>query len=432
MSSTNTEDEQKKKERKEKLKAEAEKLGISYKELKEQKKDAKAQKKRSREADSLDTSGHISDLKRMRSWSKDGNDKTSSSRDAEAPESKRRRTRSMDVKDEDKALLDAKTDLTPAEWRKENSITIKGHGKYRGKNAEDFPEPFLKFTDAPFSQPILRSFEEAGFKAPTCIQSQAWPISLRGDDMICVAKTGSGKTCGFLLPTMHRHLSNGPVRGFRKPCLLVLAPTRELAVQIMEETRKFGRTVGFTSVCCYGGSPKYAQIQQLQRGVDCVIATPGRMNDLIEMRKADLSGVKYLVLDEADRMLDMGFEPQIRSIVQNCPDTRQTLLFSATWPKEIQQLAFDFLTDPIQVNVGEVNALNANKDIKQYIHMISDNEKHEKLQTILKELLDQGEAAKEEEKPASGPGRRGPPPPRDLGGKKTCKDHCFHREKNIL
>merc|ERR1712238_515565 len=128
-------------------------------------------------------------------------------------------------------------------------------------------------------------------------------------------------------------------------------------------------------------------------------------------------------------MLDMGFEPQIRSIVQNCPDTRQTLLFSATWPKEIQQLAFDFLTDPIQVNVGEVNALNANKDIKQYIHMISDNEKHEKLQTILKELLDQGEAAKEEEKPASGPGRRGPPPPRDLGGKKHAKIIDFTAKK---
>eukprot|EP01083_Nonionella_stella_P009933 28422_1 len=432
MSSTNTEDEQKKKERKEKLKAEAEKLGISYKELKEQKKEAKAKKKRSREADSLDTSGHKSDLKRMRSWSKDGNDKTTSSKDskdAEAPDAKRRRTRSMDAKDEEKALLDAKTDLTPAEWRKENSITIKGHGKYRGQEADEFPEPFLKFTDAPFSQAILRSFEEAGFKAPTCIQSQAWPISLRGDDMICVAKTGSGKTCGFLLPTMHQHLKNGPNRGFRKPCLLVLAPTRELAVQIMEETRKFGRTVGFTSVCCYGGSSKYPQIAQLERGVDCIIATPGRMNDLIEMRKADLSGVKFLVLDEADRMLDMGFEPQIRSIVAKCPDKRQTLLFSATWPKEIQQLAFDFLTDPVQVNVGEVNSLNANKDIKQYIHMISDSEKHEKLQTILKELLDQGESQKEEAKPPSGPGRRGPPPPRDLGGKKHAKIIVFTAKK---
>lgn len=171
MSSTEAAaEQQKKKERKEKLKAEADKLGISYKELKEQKKEAKSKKKRSREAESLDTSEHKSELKRMRSWSKDGNDKTSSSGDA--PDSKRRRTRSMDAKEEEKALVDAKTDLTPAEWRKENSITIRGHGKYRGKEADDFPKPFLKFTDAPFSQAILRSFDEAGFKAPTCIQSQ--------------------------------------------------------------------------------------------------------------------------------------------------------------------------------------------------------------------------------------------------------------------
>ncbi len=122
--------------------------------------------------------------------------------------------------------------------------------------------------------------------------------------MICIAKTGSGKTCGFLLPSIHQHLTEnkGKVnRGYRKPVLLVLAPTRELAVQIMDETRKFGRTLGVTAVCCYGGSSKFPQIAQLERGVDCVIATPGRINDLLEMRKADLSGIKYLVLDEADR-----------------------------------------------------------------------------------------------------------------------------------
>jgi ATP-dependent RNA helicase DDX5/DBP2 len=120
--------------------------------------------------------------------------------------------------------------------------------------------------------------------------------------MICIAKTGSGKTCGFLLPSLHQHLKSGKAaRGYRKPILLVLAPTRELAVQIMEETKKFGRPMGVNSVCCYGGAPKYPQIAQLERGVDCIIATPGRINDLLEMRKADLSGIKFLVLDEADR-----------------------------------------------------------------------------------------------------------------------------------
>jgi ATP-dependent RNA helicase DDX5/DBP2 len=171
--------------------------------------------------------------------------------------------------------------------------------------------------------------------------------------------------------------------------LLVLAPTRELSVQTLEEAQKFGRVVGIRSVCCYGGSPKYAQIQALARGVECIIATPGRLNDLIEMRKADLSQVKYLVLDEADRMLDMGFEPQIRSIIAKIPVVgRQTMLFSATWPKEIQSLAHDFLKDPIQINVGEVNVLVANKDITQNIVMCGEDEKFDKLVAILKELTD--------------------------------------------
>lgn len=120
--------------------------------------------------------------------------------------------------------------------------------------------------------------------------------------MISIAKTGSGKTCGFLLPSFHQYIQNkGPIHGKRGPMMLVLAPTRELACQILEETQKFGRPNGIRSVCCYGGSPKYPQIQALERGVECVIATPGRINDLIEMKKADLSQVRFVVLDEADR-----------------------------------------------------------------------------------------------------------------------------------
>merc|ERR1719446_998081 len=161
-------------------------------------------------------------------------------------------------------------------------------------------------------------------------------------------------------------------RGYRKPVLLVLAPTRELACQIMDETRKFSRSLGIVSVCCYGGSSKFPQIAQLERGVDCVIATPGRINDLLEMKKANLGNIKFLVLDEAERMLDMGFEPQIRSVIKHVPDARQTLLFSATWPREIQQLAHD--------------SLKANKDIKQHIVMCNETEKFEKLEGILKEL----------------------------------------------
>ena len=252
--------------------------------------------------------------------------------------------------------------------------------------------------------------------------------------MISIAKTGSGKTCGFLLPSFHNYLQNkgAPCNGrnfSQGPMMLVLAPTRELAIQILEETQKFGRPIGIRSVCCYGGSPKYPQIQALQRGVECVIATPGRINDLIEMKKANLSGVQYVVLDEADRMLDMGFEPQIRSIMGKVPDStkRQTLLFSATWPKEIQKLAFDFLNDPVQINVGDVNVLNANKDITQNIIMLSEDEKIDKLKEILSELVNTGDQGKEKSTPqAAG---RFTPKPVDIGGKKHAKIIVFVSKK---
>jgi len=223
---------------------------------------------------------------------------------------------------------------------------------------------------------------------------KAWSIAITGQDVISVAKTGSGKTCGFLLPSIHQYTESK--KGSRQspssphvPFMLILAPTRELAVQISEESNKFARHVRLRSVCLYGGAPKYPQISTLSRGVDIIIATPGRLNDLIEMRKVNLQSIKYLVLDEADRMLDMGFEPQIRSIIGNLSLERQTLLFSATWPKEIQRLAHDFLkNNAVQINVGDVDSLVANKDITQTIHMISEFEKADKIQEVLKDLVD--------------------------------------------
>lgn len=169
--------------------------------------------------------------------------------------------------------------------------------------------------------------------------------------------------------------------------------------------------------------------------MECVIATPGRINDLIEMKKADLSSVRFVVLDEADRMLDMGFEPQIRSIMSHVPDStkRQTLLFSATWPKEIQKLAFDFLTDPIQINVGEVNVLVANKDITQNIIMCSEDDKIDKLKEILTNLVNSAEESPKEEKPkkASTPGGRPAQKPVDIGGKKHAKVIVFVAKKYV-
>lgn len=279
-----------KKAKKAAMKLEAEKLGITYEELKAQKK--KEGKKR--EASSLENDDHTRDMKRMRTWSKD----------LTGEENAKRRTRSMDAAEEKKI----EASVSPEHWRTENSITIQGHGANRGTNV---PDPFMQFDQAPFSNAIQQAIKAIGFATPTHIQSQAWPIAIEGKDMICIAKTGSGKTCGFLLPSFHQHLearagvtnnrSAAPMS--KDPMMLILAPTRELAVQIMEEAQRFGRPLGIRSVCCYGGSPKYAQIAALARGVECVIATPGRLNDLLEMRKARLGNIKFVVLDEADRML---------------------------------------------------------------------------------------------------------------------------------
>lgn len=390
------EDEKKEKAaRKAKLKEEAAKLGMSYEALKAQK---KAKKKRKREADTLtvDAAERQQEKQRMRSWSGEFDDADKKDARGEvdgAPAAKRVRTRSMDKAEENAAVVQLEKSQSAEEWRKSHMITVRGHGKSANGDVAD---PFIEFGDAPFNSVIQKTFKTAGFARPSLIQAQAWPMAIQGKDLISIAKTGSGKTCGFLLPLFHLYEQNKALAPGKGPMMLVLAPTRELACQILEETQKFGRPIGIRSVCCYGGSPKYPQIAALQRGVECVIATPGRINDLIQMRKADLSGVRFVVLDEADRMLDMGFEPQIRQIMDNVPDStkRQTLLFSATWPKEIQRLAFDFLADPFQINVGEINVLNANKDITQNIIVCDDGDKYDKLKEILTNLLN---AAKENE-----------------------------------
>ncbi|KAL7568853.1 hypothetical protein ACA910_015505 [Epithemia clementina (nom. ined.)] len=354
---------------------------------------------------------HERETKRLRTFSQDEED---NHRDPQQP-LQRRRTRSMDKQEEednnhdkdkrkpltshskdqqgndndDDDAVDVKS-LSPDEWRRHYHITIQGPGATKTGNG--VPAPYMTFGQAPFASRIQQAFTKAGFDAPTPIQAQAWPIALTGQDMICIAKTGSGKTCGFLLPAFHQHLEEHPRprQGYAPPVMLVLAPTRELSVQIMEEAQKFGRMLGIRTVCCYGGSSKHAQMSALQRGVEIVIATPGRLNDLLAMKNVvNLEKVRYLVLDEADRMLDMGFEPQIRSVIQHIPKQRQTWLFSATWPREIQTLAQEFLTNPIQINVGEVNVLVANKDIQQVVTVCRDDEKFDKLIDFLNKLMDE-------------------------------------------
>ncbi|RDX85872.1 DEAD-box ATP-dependent RNA helicase 40, partial [Mucuna pruriens] len=205
----------------------------------------------------------------------------------------------------------------------------------------------------------------AGFSNPTPIQAQTWPVALQGRDIVAIAKTGSGKTLGYLIPAfiLLRQRRNNSLNG---PTVLVLAPTRELATQIQDEVIKFGRSSRVSCTCLYGGAPKALQLKELDRGAEIVVATPGRLNDILEMKKIDFGQVSLLVLDEADRMLDMGFEPQIRKIVNEIPPHRQTLMYTATWPKEVRKIAGDLLVNPVQVNIGSVDELVANKAITQW------------------------------------------------------------------
>ena len=232
----------------------------------------------------------------------------------------RRRTRSMSECEENYPAGQSAED-----FRKEHQIQVIGTTE-TGTGQYLTPAPMTAFAMTPFTQLIRKALDSAGFPNPTPTQAQVWPVALQGRDVIAVAKTGSGKTCGFLLPAFHRMLTYLKDRKRGPPGILVLAPTRELACQIEEECIKFGRTSNIRSVCAYGGAPKSLQIRKIQNGIEVLIATPGRLNDLLEMKVVDLGHVVFLVLDEADRMLDMGFEPQIRTVIAKLPVDRQTML----------------------------------------------------------------------------------------------------------
>ncbi|KAG5624408.1 hypothetical protein H5410_009626, partial [Solanum commersonii] len=268
----------------------------------------------------------------------------------------------------------AASDISPDAYRRQHEISVTGG---------DVPPPFTSFEATGFPSEILREIHQAGFPAPSPIQAQSWPIALQGRDIVAVAKTGSGKTLGFLLPGFFllKQRRSNPQSG---PTILVLSPTRELATQIQDEAVKFGRSSKISCTCLYGGAPKGPQLRDLDRGVDIVVATPGRLNDILEMRRVRLDQVSYLVLDEADRMLDMGFEPQIRKIVKAVPTRRQTLMYTATWPKEVRKIAADLLVNPVQVNIGNVDELVANKSITQYIEVLSYMDKQKRLDQILR------------------------------------------------
>ncbi|KAL9670758.1 hypothetical protein QQ045_008316 [Rhodiola kirilowii] len=259
-------------------------------------------------------------------------------------------------------------------FRRRHEITVSG---------SNVPHPFISFDSTGLPPEILRELKSAGFASPTPIQAQSWPIALQSRDIVAVAKTGSGKTLGYLIPGfIHiKQCRKNPQMG---PTVLVLSPTRELATQIQDEAEKFSTSSRISCTCLYGGAPKGPQLRDLSRGVDIVVATPGRLNDILEMKRISLSQVSYLVLDEADRMLDMGFEPQIRKIVKEVPSRRQTLMYTATWPKEVRKIAADLLVNPVQVNIGNIDELVANKSITQYVEVVPSMEKQRRLEQILR------------------------------------------------
>jgi len=233
---------------------------------------------------------------------------------------------------------------------------------------------------------ILSEVMKQGFAKPTPIQSQGWPMALKGKNMVGISATGSGKTLAFLLPAMIHINAQQYLKPGEGPIVLILAPTRELAVQIKEECDKFGGSSDVKNTVVYGGVPKSRQVRDLRSGVEIVIATPGRLIDHLEQGNTNLRRVTYLVLDEADRMLDMGFEPQLRKIVGQIRPDRQVLMWSATWPKEVKNLAQDYLEDYYQVTVGSLD-LSGNKDVTQMIEVCQDAEKYRNLLKYLKDNL---------------------------------------------
>ena len=374
-------------------------------------------KKRTRsDADAEDTTAKKTKVKSSKKDKKDKKDKASKKKDKDGKASKKaklavpspgelRRSPRIAAMTGAPSLMSlsslgpkAEADEVPAaagaedgvSFRKKHEMQISGWSEdARGEYV--VPEPILDFNKAPFDKRLNAQLLKAGFTQPSPIQAQAWPICHAGRDIISVARTGSGKTLGFLLPVFARiqaleHKANLTPGGFQRPKrgpngpkpsgggvqALVLAPTRELAMQIEVVASTFGAAVGIRSVCVYGGASKWSQISEMQRkNPSLLIATPGRLNDLTDMGRVSLAKVAVLVLDEADRMLDMGFEPQLEELRAKMPyqleggsrplpssgdcdaTARQTFMFSATWPKSVKHIASQFLVNLIQLNFGD-------------------------------------------------------------------------------
>jgi len=237
------------------------------------------------------------------------------------------------------------------------------------------------FSGLELAQPILRAIEEEGYTTPTPIQNKSIPALLEGQDLLGIAQTGTGKTAAFALPVLHRLAGAGQKSLPRQPRALILAPTRELAGQIGDSLRVYGRHVPLRSTVVFGGASIRPQIKVLERGVHILVATPGRLLDLMNQGYVRLDSVEVFILDEADRMLDMGFIPDVKKIAASLPANRQTVLFSATMPKTVQGLADGLLNEPVHVEVAPA-ATTAEK-VEQRVLFVQKDKKR----ALIRELM---------------------------------------------
>ncbi len=239
----------------------------------------------------------------------------------------------------------------------------------------------MLFSELGLSAELLRATNKQGYQEATPIQQQAIPLILEGRDLLAGAQTGTGKTAGFTLPLLQRLQNSQQHSKKRRVRALILVPTRELAAQVAESVRDYGRYLPFNSTVIFGGVSINPQISTLRRGVDIVIATPGRLLDHMQRGTIRLDAVETLVLDEADRMLDMGFIRDIRKVLQAIPPQRQNLLFSATFSKEIKQLANELLNSPTEIQIARQNTTA--EQISQIVHPVDRNRKREMLSYLI-------------------------------------------------
>lgn len=240
----------------------------------------------------------------------------------------------------------------------------------------------MKFTELGLNESLLKAVKEQGYDTPTPIQQKAIPLVIEGKDVLAAAQTGTGKTAGFTLPLLERLSQTNPQMKKKQVRVLVLTPTRELAAQVADSIQTYGKYMQYRSTVIFGGVGINPQLATLRKGVDIVVATPGRLLDIASQQGIDFSALECLVLDEADRMLDMGFIHDIKKLMAMMPKKKQTLLFSATFSKEIKSLAAGLLKDPVLVEVARENTTA--ERISQVVHLVDKGRKRELLAQLIK------------------------------------------------